>query len=170
LIFSTAGSIRSRPRCGARAREFIEALIRGELDEALAWQRYQRAADEGRAAVTRRRHGSRTQSLTGTFGPIENAVLRARLDAAQGKTTEWKSQALRAYQRRTLTPVPTLRRRRGGTANTAACFLDQLTAAMLNIEGTQVDGGSQFMADFEQACQANAIYLYVCRPHEALAG
>jgi hypothetical protein len=26
---------------------------------------------------------------------------RARLDAAEGKTTEWKSRALRAYQRRT---------------------------------------------------------------------
>jgi putative transposase len=29
-------------------------------------------------------------------------VLRARLDAPDGKTTEWKSRALRAYQRRTL--------------------------------------------------------------------
>jgi putative transposase len=27
---------------------------------------------------------------------------RARLDTADGKTTEWKSRALRAYQRRTL--------------------------------------------------------------------
>ena len=46
--------------------------------------------------------GSRTRSLTGTFGPIEIAVPRARLDTTDGKTTEWKSQALRAYQRRTL--------------------------------------------------------------------
>ena len=30
------------------------------------------------------------------------AVLRARLNAADGKTTEWKSRTLRAYQRRTL--------------------------------------------------------------------
>ena len=27
---------------------------------------------------------------------------RARLNTAEGKTTEWKSQSLRAYQRRTL--------------------------------------------------------------------
>lgn len=89
----------------ARAREFIEELIRGELDGALARPRYERskkAADEGRPYVTGHRHGSRTRSLTGTFGPIEIAVPRARLNTAEGGTTEWKSQALRAYQRRTL--------------------------------------------------------------------
>ena len=31
---------------------------------------------------------------------VEIAVPRARLDTAEGKTTEWKSKALRAYQRR----------------------------------------------------------------------
>src|SRR5258706_2372100 len=57
---------------------------------------------EGRGGVAGHRHGSRTRSLTGTFGPIEIAVPRARLTTADGKTTEWKSQTLRAYQRRTL--------------------------------------------------------------------
>jgi putative transposase len=38
----------------------------------------------------------------GTFGKADIAVPRARLNASDGKTTEWKSQALRAYQRRTL--------------------------------------------------------------------
>ena len=37
----------------------------------------------------------------GTFGRVEIAMPRARLDTADGKTTEWKSKALRAYQRRT---------------------------------------------------------------------
>ena len=90
----------------ARAREFIEELIRGELDIALARPRYSRsqmASNEGRADIAGHRHGSRTRSLTGTFGPIEIAVPRARLNTPEGKTTEWKSQALRAYQRRTLT-------------------------------------------------------------------
>jgi putative transposase len=89
----------------ARAREFIEELIRGELDDALARPRYQRSQkvpEEGRAAVTGHRHGSRTRSLTGTFGPVEIEVPRARLNAPEGGTKEWKSQALRAYQRRTL--------------------------------------------------------------------
>jgi putative transposase len=89
----------------ARARGFIEELIRSELDDALARPRYgrsQRAGNEARAGVTGHRHGSRTRSLTGTFGPIEIAVPRARLATPEGKTAEWKSQALRAYQRRTL--------------------------------------------------------------------
>ena len=89
----------------ARSRQFIEELIRGELDAALSRPRYGRskmAGNEAKAGVTGHRHGSRTRSLTGTFGPIEIAVPRARLTTSEGKTTEWKSQALRAYQRRTL--------------------------------------------------------------------
>jgi putative transposase len=89
----------------ARARHFIEELIRGELDEALSRPRYGRrktAGDEERAGVVGHRHGRRTRSLTGTFGPVEIEVPRARLNTPEGRTTEWKSQALRAYQRRTL--------------------------------------------------------------------
>ncbi|WP_334407303.1 transposase [Bradyrhizobium sp. AZCC 2289] len=89
----------------ARSREFIEELLRGELEAALSRPRYGRipmSGNEGRASVAGHRHGSRTRSLTGTFGPIEIAVPRARLTTADGKTTEWKSQTLRAYQRRTL--------------------------------------------------------------------
>src|SRR5947209_20418032 len=88
-----------------RARQFIEELLRGELDAALARPRYGRShasANEERAGVTGHRHGSRMRSLTGTFGPVEIAVPRARLNTSEGKTSEWKSQALRAYQRRTL--------------------------------------------------------------------
>src|SRR5271154_6326777 len=89
----------------ARAREFIEEMIRGELNTVLGRPRYGRSqisGDEESAVVPGPRHGSRTRSLTGTFGPIEIAVPSARLNTADGKTTEWKSQALRAYQRRTL--------------------------------------------------------------------
>ena len=38
----------------------------------------------------------------GSFGRVEIAVPRARLTTPDGKTIEWKSKALRAYQRRTL--------------------------------------------------------------------
>src|SRR5512141_539650 len=82
-----------------RARHFIEELIRGELDAALARPRYGRgqvADGEASAGVTGHRHGSRTRSLTGTFGPVEITVPRARLNTPEGRTTEWKSQALRA--------------------------------------------------------------------------
>jgi putative transposase len=89
----------------ARSRQFIEELIRGELDAALARPRYGRSkmtGNEAGAGVTGHRHGSRKRLLTGTFGPIEIAVPRARLTTPEGGTAEWKSQALRAYQRRTL--------------------------------------------------------------------
>ena len=71
----------------ARARQFIEELIRSELDAVLARPRYERsqmAGNEGKAGVAGHRHGSRTRSLTGTFGPIEIAVPRARLTMSEG--------------------------------------------------------------------------------------
>jgi len=89
-----------------RVREFIQELIHGELDGALARPRYGRVKNsdggDDAAGVAGHRHGSRTRLLTGTFGKTEITVPRARLAAPDGKTTEWRSQALRAYQRRTL--------------------------------------------------------------------
>ena len=85
----------------------IEAMIRSELDAVLARPRYARqrtGAPEVNppTGVPGHRHGSRTRTLMGTFGPTEIRVPRARLHAAPGSTTEWKSTVLRAYQRRTL--------------------------------------------------------------------
>jgi putative transposase len=89
-----------------RVRSFIEELIEGELAAVLARPRYgRRAKDSGcvetSAGVVGHRHGRRTRTLTGTFGRTEIAVPRARLMQPDGGTTEWKSRALRAYQRRT---------------------------------------------------------------------
>ena len=89
-----------------QVRGLIEEMIRGELDATLSRPRYGRRAgqseDRGSAAVvTGHRHGSRVRTLTGTFGKREIAVPRARLNGSAGKTTEWKSQVLRNYQRRT---------------------------------------------------------------------
>jgi transposase-like protein len=90
-----------------RVREFIQEMIEGELEEALARPRYARrptppaANAGGPSGISGHRHGHRSRSLTGTFGRVDIAVPRARLDTADGKTIEWKSQALRAYQRRT---------------------------------------------------------------------
>lgn len=64
--------------------------------------RSEATGNHAKAGVAGHPHGSRRQTLTGTFGPVEIAVPRARLDAADGKTTEWKRAARRAYQRRTL--------------------------------------------------------------------
>ena len=90
-----------------RVREFIQAMIESELETALARPRYGRrpTADvqngDGPKGLSGHRHGHRSRSLMGTFGRVEIAMPRARLDSAAGKTTEWKSSALRAYQRRT---------------------------------------------------------------------
>jgi putative transposase len=91
-----------------RVREFIHAMIEGELDIALSRPRYVRHAKppsgeaEGAVGATGHRHGHRSRSLLGSFGRVEIEVPRARLNTPDGKTTEWKSTALRAYQRRTL--------------------------------------------------------------------
>ena len=87
-----------------RVRGFIEELIRCELDAALARPRYGRGknGDCGQASFVGHRHGRRTRSLTGSFGKTEISVPRARLQTREG-TTEWHSQVLRSYQRRTLT-------------------------------------------------------------------
>ena len=90
-----------------RVREFIQAMIESELEAALSRPRYARRPKEasenadGAGGITGHRHGHRSRSLLGTFGRVEIAVPRARLATAEGKTTEWKSTALRAYQRRT---------------------------------------------------------------------
>jgi transposase-like protein len=91
-----------------RVREFIETMMEDELAAALSRPRYGRVAppssqEAGKAeSASGHRHGHRSRSLLGTFGRVEIAMPRARLNTPEGKTTEWKSKALRAYQRRTL--------------------------------------------------------------------
>ena len=87
-----------------RVRGFIETMLEEELDGALSRPRYgRRKPDDGdnEPGVAGHRHGHRRRTLTGTFGKTEIDVPRARLAFADGKTGEWKSKGLRAYQRRT---------------------------------------------------------------------
>jgi putative transposase len=92
----------------SRVRDFIETMMEEELEAVLSRPRYGRIApDAGKKAGTAEgstghRHGHRSRSLLGTFGPVEVAMPRARLNTADGGTTEWKSKALKAYQRRTI--------------------------------------------------------------------
>ena len=51
------------------------------------------------------------------------------------------------------------------TARTAAAFLDAIEARMpFPVRAIQVDGGSEFQADFERACQERGILLFVLPP------
>ena len=90
-----------------QVRQFIEGMIEAELEEALSRPRYRRSAktagepSERPVGLRGHRHGHRSRSLMGTFGPVEIRIPRARLETAEGKTTEWKSRVLPAYQRRT---------------------------------------------------------------------
>jgi putative transposase len=78
-----------------RVREFIQAMFEGELEAALSRPRYARCAKplsgdgEDAVCVSGHRHGHRSRSLLGSFGQLEIEVPRARLNTADGKTTEW---------------------------------------------------------------------------------
>jgi transposase-like protein len=87
-----------------RVREFIQTMIESELEAALGRPHYGRRPkpqEDQLGGISGHRHGHRSRSLMGNFGRVEIAVPRARLEGGDGKTSEWKSRALRAYQRRT---------------------------------------------------------------------
>ena len=87
-----------------RVREFIEALVAAELDEALGRVRYQRrrGTPDGVAGGTAGyRHGQRERQLLGSFGPVRISVPRARLTGADGTNREWRSEVLPRYARMT---------------------------------------------------------------------
>ena len=85
-----------------RVRDFLHAMFEGELDVLLSRPRYGRRGLNGSngsgesAGASGHRHGHRSRSLMGSFGRVEIAVPRARLNTPDGKTTEWKSKVLRA--------------------------------------------------------------------------
>jgi transposase-like protein len=80
-----------------RVRGFIEGLIEEELTAALGRGRYERGGP-----AKGYRHGRRSRRLTGSFGPVEISVPRARLTAEEGGTgREWRSRALPRYARMT---------------------------------------------------------------------
>src|SRR3712207_774813 len=79
-----------------RIRGLIEELVEQELEAALGRGRYERAG-----GAVGHRHGHRMRRLTGSFGPVELAVPRARLRAEDGGSREWRSAVLPRYARRT---------------------------------------------------------------------
>jgi hypothetical protein len=76
-----------------RVREFLQAMLEAEPDEVLARSRYA-------SPVTAMASGH--ARCCGHSVKRRSRCCAPRLDAPDGKTTEWKSRALRAYQRRTL--------------------------------------------------------------------
>jgi putative transposase len=78
-----------------RVRQFLEEMIEQEATAALGRGRYKRGAAAGY------RNGTRKRRLLGSFGPVEIAVPRARLSAADGTAQEWQSAMLPRYARMT---------------------------------------------------------------------
>ncbi len=83
-----------------RVRAFIEEILEEELSISLGRGRYERAEDTGRGW----RNGHRDRQVIGTFGAGTVRVPRARLVREDGGTAEWRSKALRPYQRLTGAP------------------------------------------------------------------
>jgi len=80
-----------------RVRGFIEELLEQELTAALGRSKSERVSGEPKGY----RNGTRERQLLGSFGPVAVAVPRARMAAADGGTTEWRSAALPRYARMT---------------------------------------------------------------------
>jgi len=80
-----------------RVRATIEAIVEEELEAALGASRSARVGEQRRGY----RHGRRERQLTTSLGPTTLQVPRARLEQPGGETTEWRSQVLPRYQRRT---------------------------------------------------------------------
>ena len=136
----------------ARAREFIEEMIRGELDTVLARPRYSRsqmAGNEGRAGIAGHRHGSRTRSLTGTFGPIEIAMPRARLTAAC-RDVETATLAHNGSPPITRTTFPTCRAHYPGGSSGCTCRLLPRSYSL-----PQMAGGSASALSLSRPAQAS---------------
>ena len=83
--------VRQRVRC------FIEAILEEELQAALGRGRYERPAEGAKG----HRNGCRERQVIGTFGTETVKVPRARLIGDDGQASEWRSKALRRYQRLT---------------------------------------------------------------------
>jgi putative transposase len=83
--------IRERIRCT------IELIVEEELEATLGAKPSKRVG----AARQGYRHGHRDRRLTTSVGPTTIAMPRARLEAADGRTTEWHSGTVRRYERRT---------------------------------------------------------------------
>ena len=79
-----------------RARGLIDAIVEEELEAALG------AASSARVGPARQgyRHGTRERTLTTSLGPTTVAMPRARVRTAGGAPTEWRSELVPRYQRR----------------------------------------------------------------------
>jgi len=80
-----------------RIRATIEELVKEELDAALGARKSVRVGEQRQGY----RHGTRERTLTTSLGPATFEMPRARVRHANGTRTEWRSETVRRYERRT---------------------------------------------------------------------
>ena len=78
-------------------RERIGLIVEEELEEALGARVSARVGDQRRGY----RHGHRERTLTTSLGATTISMPRARIATASGGSTEWNSETVRRYGRRT---------------------------------------------------------------------
>lgn len=114
----------------------------------------------GAARQWRRKHALRLPkgtkpSMPGELVQVDTLSINVRPDKAIKQFT--------AYD-----PVARFTAAKAFSTASAGCgknFLDKLlTAFPFKLKGIQVDGGSEFMAEFEQACKDNGLALFVLPP------
>jgi transposase InsO family protein len=114
----------------------------------------------GAARQWRRKHARRLPkgtkpTMPGELVQIDTLSINVRPDKAIKQIT--------AYD-----PVARFTAAKAFSTATAGCaknFLEKLlTAFPFKVKGIQVDGGSEFMAEFEQACKDNGLTLFVLPP------
>ena len=116
----------------------------------LAWMDFDR--DSGNVARTCRHFGISRQTF---------CRWQRRYDPYDLTSLEWRSHC--PHNRRQ--PTWSFLLEENATASAATEFLDTLQIRMpFPIRALQVDGGSEFAAEFEQACQQRGLHLFVLPP------
>src|SRR5437870_4598105 len=80
-----------------RIRDTLEELVKEELDAALGASKSARVGEQRQGY----RHGTRERTLTTSLGPATFGRPRARIEQPDGTRTEWRSETVRRYERRT---------------------------------------------------------------------
>src|SRR5262249_8014534 len=80
-----------------RIRATIEEVVKEERDAALGARKWVRVGEQRQGY----RHGTRERTLTTSLGPATFEMPRARVRHANGTRTEWRSETVRRYERRT---------------------------------------------------------------------
>ena len=161
---------RQHPRWGKRK---LVVLLRAEgctLSEATVGRILRRLKQSGRLiepkrATLRRSRPIRPHAVRkpATYRPQQPGDL-VQIDTVHLHTTDGSS--LRQFSAiDVVSRISAVAVRTRATAGTAAAFIDDLLERYpLRIRAIQVDGGSEFMAEFEELCAANGIPVYVLPP------